>query len=104
MNLYTREFFQLCRDNLTPDGVMCFVVSRGLPGDDLAILKTFSDVFPESSVWKGPHDLGFYFIGTMKETRWDEFEQHARKAFSDPAIVKDLAEYDKSCDTLQKAI
>jgi spermidine synthase len=102
VNLYTREFFQLCRENLTPDGVMCLWFPGGLPEDGQAILRTFSEVFPESSVWKGPRNWGFYCIGTIRETPWDEFEKNARNAFLQPAMVRDLTEYDNSCDQLHK--
>jgi len=100
VNLYTQEFFQLCREHLTSDGVMCLWFPGGLPEDNRAVLRTFSEVFPETSVWKGPHDWGFYFIGTTKEIPWDKFEQNARNAFKQPAIVKDLTEYDNSCGQL----
>ncbi len=49
-----------------------------------------------------PAQLGVLFCGDNEETRWTSFEQRAREAFSAPAIVNDLAEYDKSCDTVQK--
>ncbi len=97
VNLYTREFFQLCKDSLTPDGVMCLWFPGGYPADSLAILRTFTEVFEETSVWRGPHAWGYYYIGTVKKVPWDEFKQKAENAFKQPAIVKDLVEYDESC-------
>ncbi|MEW6114653.1 MAG: hypothetical protein AB1664_21140, partial [Thermodesulfobacteriota bacterium] len=100
VNLYSREFFQLCRDRLTPDGVMCLWFPGGWGDEDvLAILRTFSEVFPECSVWSGPHRWGFYFIGTLKPVSWQEFRERVNEKFKDPAFVQDLAEYDRSCAT-----
>ena len=51
--LYTREYFQLCRDHLEPGGV----VSMWLPlysldsASYLRILRAFRDVFPHTVVW-----------------------------------------------------
>lgn len=54
-NLYTREYFELCRSHLTPNGM----VSQYLPihkirlYDLMGLIKTFHSVFPNSSVWFG---------------------------------------------------
>ncbi|NIM12522.1 MAG: tetratricopeptide repeat protein [Candidatus Aminicenantes bacterium] len=50
--LYTREFYQLCRDKLKPGGVFCQWVPIPLPGDSIkVILNTFKSVFPHTSFW-----------------------------------------------------
>jgi spermidine synthase len=97
VNLYTKEFFTMCRDHLLPGGVMCLWV----PGDERyecqLIIKTFLTVFPEADVWKGPNDWGFYLTGKNGELKIDpaRFE----KTLDTPAIKNDLLEYDKSCYT-----
>jgi len=54
-NLYTREYFALCRAHLNPGGM----VSQYLPLHKLrtrelmGIIATFHDVFPHSTVWLG---------------------------------------------------
>jgi spermidine synthase len=54
-NLYTKEYFELCRKHLTPKGM----VSQYLPlhklrlQDLMGIIKTFHSVFPNSSLWLG---------------------------------------------------
>ncbi len=54
-SLYTREYFQLCREHLNPGGV----VSQYLPLHKLrteefvGLLGTFHDVFPHSALWLG---------------------------------------------------
>lgn len=52
-NLYTKEYFQLCRNHLTNQGV----VTQYLPLHKLSLhefkslIKTFASVFPHTSVW-----------------------------------------------------
>ena len=51
--LYTREFYQLCRDRLTPDGIMAqWLPLHGLAVEDYrTILRTFRSVFPHATLW-----------------------------------------------------
>jgi spermidine synthase len=54
-SLYTREYFELCREHLNPGGV----VSQYLPlhklrtAEFLGLIGTFHDVFPNSALWLG---------------------------------------------------
>ncbi len=54
-NLYTQEYFQMCRDHLKPGGM----VSQYLPlhklgtEEFLGIINTFHSVFPNCTVWLG---------------------------------------------------
>ncbi|NDH64728.1 MAG: hypothetical protein EBY18_24470, partial [Alphaproteobacteria bacterium] len=63
--LFTREFFETARARLKPDGVICqwahtYDIS---PGDLKSIVRTFTSVFPESTMWLvGDGDL--LLIGT----------------------------------------
>lgn len=65
-NIYTKEYFELCRAHLTSKGM----VSQYLPlhklrlQDLLGIIKTFHSVFPYSSLWLG-HYHGI-LIGSME--------------------------------------
>ena len=102
VNLYTREFFQLCKDHLNTNGAMCLWFPGGSRDDDLAILRTFSEVFPETSVWKGPRGWGAYLIGTIRAMPWAEFRRNAEQAFAQPAIVRDLSEYNSACSSVDK--
>lgn len=51
--LYTREFYELCRERLNPDGIMAqWLPLQGLaPVDYKRILKTFQSVFPDTTLW-----------------------------------------------------
>lgn len=54
-NLYTRDYFELCKQRLAPGGM----VSQYLPlhklrqEDFLGIIRTFHSVFPDATVWLG---------------------------------------------------
>ena len=52
-NLYTKEYFQLCKSILKENGVMCqFLPLHKLSLNEFKILiKTFSSVFPHTTVW-----------------------------------------------------
>ena len=51
--LYTRDFYDACRERLREGGVMCqWVPLHSLSTRDLrTILRTFQDVFPHASLW-----------------------------------------------------
>jgi spermidine synthase len=51
--LYTRDFYDACRQRLREGGVMCqWVPLHSLSTTDLrTILRTFQDVFPHASLW-----------------------------------------------------
>jgi hypothetical protein len=56
--LYTREHFASVRAALTPDGVFCqWLPLYQLSPDQLAIIvRTFLDVFPAATLWRGNFD------------------------------------------------
>ncbi|MGD9498280.1 MAG: fused MFS/spermidine synthase, partial [Armatimonadota bacterium] len=55
-NLFTREYFELCRTHLSEDGLLCqwLPLYNLTPRDLASILGTFGDVFPECSLWLFP--------------------------------------------------
>ena len=102
VNLYSLEFFQLCKERLNPEGVMCLWFPAGNEDEVKSLLKTFHAVFPNMEVFAGPHGWGFYLIGTMQQISEEEFRHNEQRAFADPAILTDLSEYNKSCTSRQK--
>ncbi|MGB9719856.1 MAG: fused MFS/spermidine synthase [bacterium] len=54
-NLYTREYFILCKEHLSEKGVCCqYLPFHKLSPDEFrSLIKTFTDVFPHTSVWLG---------------------------------------------------
>ena len=63
-SLYTRDYFELCRKKLAPGGV----ISMWLPfytlttRNYLMILRAFSDVFPNTTVWYVPNAVNPFTI------------------------------------------
>lgn len=90
--LYTREYFQLCRQHLRPGGV----VSMWLPlyslteESYLAIVRAFQEVFPSTCIWYDPIVLNEFTIVTGSvesgpvRVRW--------QAVADPSLEATLAE------------
>ncbi|MFZ0033997.1 MAG: fused MFS/spermidine synthase [Sedimentisphaerales bacterium] len=97
VNLYTREFFTLCKKHLTPGGVMCLWFPGRDRQNNLYICKTFYSVFSNMTVWKGPHNWGFYLLGTLAQTNVDRSK--IEQAFTNPRLIEDLSEYDNACVT-----
>nr|MEE4266431.1 fused MFS/spermidine synthase [Candidatus Krumholzibacteria bacterium] len=70
-NLYTRDYFELCREHLNPGGM----VSQYLPlhklrqEDLLGLIATFAEVFPDCSVW-----LGHYHAVLLGSNRALDFD------------------------------
>ena len=51
--LYTKEFYELCRDRLAPDGMMVqwLPIHMLAPEDYRSVIKTFQSVFADTSLW-----------------------------------------------------
>jgi len=92
-NLYTRDFYRICKRRLTQSGVMC----QWLPRNWLSereyqmLLKSFMEVFPHTSLWciYPNHTI---LVGTPTKFRID-LQSVARKLQAEKA-VKDLGEVD----------
>jgi spermidine synthase len=69
VNLYTPEFYRLCRDRLTPKGVMCmwFFLPSCHTSEFQMLLKSFMTVFPHTTIWRSPHVYGVFAIGTKEK-------------------------------------
>ncbi|MFH1635398.1 MAG: tetratricopeptide repeat protein, partial [Chloroflexota bacterium] len=59
VNLYTREFYQLCQKRLNQDGIMSqwLPLYNTRPNETMGIIKTFISVFPNSLLWYNSADL-----------------------------------------------
>lgn len=69
VNLYTPEFYRLCRDRLTPNGVICmwFFLPSCHTSEFQMLLKSFMTVFPHTTIWKSPYIKGVFAIGTKEK-------------------------------------
>jgi spermidine synthase len=103
VNLYSQEFFMLCRQHLKEDGLMClwFPMDSTIFKEDFnALIKTFCSVFPDVSLWQGPRQWGLYLIGRNKSVEVDV--KKIERAFTNPEFLADITEFDNTCDTTQK--
>ena len=90
-NLYTREYFELCRSRLNPGGL----VSQYLPlhklrtAELMGLIATFHDVFPDGAVWLGHYHA--VLLGSTAPLRLDFGEWAARAAAlgEDPSFYGD---------------
>lgn len=69
VNLYTHEFFSLCKSRLTPGGVMCMWLPPAPKRELLMIMKSFREVFEEGTLWQGLDIAGFYLIGGRRSIK-----------------------------------
>jgi len=93
-NLYSKEYFELMKSKLTPNGVACaWIPLRGITDEGLhTLLRTFQKVYPYASLWFMDHTwTGFaILIGTPRALRFDYTQM--KRQFANPAVRKDLAE------------
>jgi spermidine synthase len=90
VNLYTEEFYKLCRQRLTDDGIVCMWlwVPSCRESEFKMLVKTFMSVFPHTTVWSGVYRFGIYLIGSNKEISIDL--PSLAKRMENPLIRNDL--------------
>jgi spermidine synthase len=92
VNLYTLEFFKLCKQRLNDSGILCLWIPPAPYSEAKMIMKSFYDVFPNSYVYRGPHYKGLYMTGYV--TYYPPNIARFDSAASNPAIMADLNEWD----------
>jgi spermidine synthase len=102
VNLYTREFMELCRDRLSDRGVVCLWVPPWIDSEVRMIFRTFLDTFPSVNVWGGPSMPGFYLMGSEDEVTVDE--ARVRAMYENPVLAADLVEWDRSVDSPERLL
>ncbi len=95
VNLYTPEFYRLCRDRLTPNGVMCmwFYLPSCHISEFQMLVKSFMTVFPYATIWQSPEIHGIFVIGTKEKLQLDRKDLRLR--MQSPVIHDDLQEFIK---------
>jgi spermidine synthase len=93
-NLYDLEYFTICRESLTDDGlVVVWMPMAGLSRDLYQVaLRTFAEVFPDMSVWYMNNEPTHYclLIGTKSGLKIDVPRMRERLAI--PEVQEDLYE------------
>ncbi len=107
VNLYSREFFELCKARTRPGGVTCLWVPPAGKSEVKMILRTFLDVFPHVSVWTGPEPhhgfMGFFLLGTHRPLA--NVAQKVRKGLEPSHVRADLAEWaGHNCETPEQIL
>ena len=89
-DLFTREYFQLCRDRLTDRGVAAAWMQAYLIDEPSfrSIVRTFQSVFPEMTLWKTAKG-DCILVGSKVPLRVDYRELRAR--IRQKAVAADLA-------------
>jgi spermidine synthase len=91
--LFTREFYELVREQLAPGGVfMQWVPIHGLEDEDYrTILRTAREVFPEMTVWStgAPHS---YIVATVEPMTQTVFDAVLDRIDADPRVLRDLGD------------
>jgi hypothetical protein len=68
VNLYTEEFYELCRRRLRPDGVMMQWFPTAELTDEArgSMMRAFADAFPAVTVWQQLQSSTLLMVGTLK--------------------------------------
>jgi spermidine synthase len=106
VNLYTKEFFELCKEHLQPGGLMCLWIPPVELSEALMIMKTFHTVFPNTSVWGGPFDPDGEFLIGLRDSAAPDMRR-LRQPQDEAAILADLNEWDRlfpELDALKKLL
>ncbi|NIA29094.1 MAG: tetratricopeptide repeat protein, partial [Actinobacteria bacterium] len=91
-NLYSKEFYELCKNRLTEKGIMC----QWLPYHLLTmpeiqmIIRTFQEVFPHTTIWFSAYRVYYLLIGTQEKLEIDFAS--LEKRMQQDKVKKDLAE------------
>ena len=87
-NLYSEEYFKLCKAHLNPAGMVSqyLPLHKLMPEDFKGIIKTFRSVFPGATVWLGhTHAI---LVGSVEPLKIDfaEWEKNISKIGKDPVF------------------
>lgn len=95
VNLYTKEFYELARRHLTKNGIVCQWIGSSIPEYEKKMaIRTFLEVFPNSSMWSMVKWVSPILIGSINEIQIDpeRFLTHANR----PKVLDDLASIGKT--------
>ncbi|MFH2070051.1 MAG: fused MFS/spermidine synthase [Elusimicrobiota bacterium] len=89
--LYTKEFYQYCKDKLNDDGVICIWLPLHVNStyDYQLIIKTFISVFPDAYMWYAPVNCHTILTGHKKPLSIDF--RLLKKRMNVPEVKNQLA-------------
>jgi len=90
VNLYSRDFYELCSRRLTDDGILAvWLATWELEEPEVQmLLRAFVDVFPYATAWDCTHPFEWLLIGSKRPIAIDLDELGRRMA--DPRLSRDL--------------
>jgi spermidine synthase len=92
-NLFTREYLELGRSRLTPDGVFCqWLQIYGMGAEDMrSLVRTFAEVFPNVLMYRAVDDSDVLLVGGRANLRMQVSDM---PGWFDGPIGADLARID----------
>ncbi len=93
VNLYTKEFFELCKNRLTDQGIMCLWIPPVQASEVRLVMKSFYAVFPNAQVWRAPRMpvAGFYMMGFRDPA--GPAQKGFRRVTNEQELLADLNEF-----------
>lgn len=90
-NLYTVDFYRMCRQKMAPDGIICAWMTQNTLADVewKMLCRSFIEVFPHSSLWFC-NPQHFCLIGSLEPQKYNFDRLQAR--ISLPGVAADLKE------------
>jgi len=89
-DLFTREFFQLCRVRLAPEGIVCIWLRAETVHPDafFGVVRTFAAVFEDATVWNVTRGGEYLLIGSNSKINVDY--QTLVRRMEEPQVAADL--------------
>ncbi len=96
----SKEYYEVGRDHLTPDGVMMQWVPYGAPEPEFKEhIRTFAATFPHVLVIRGPGGYGAYMLGATAPLTLDPAV--TREVLARPGVLEDISSaYDSPATTI----
>ena len=92
VNLYAREFLELCKSRISKQGVVCLWLPPGPVSELVMIMKTFVNVFPGASLWGGLTFPGLYLIGGYRS--FGQTPESLERLADTLSTIADLSEWE----------
>ncbi len=87
--LFTQEFFELAKNRLNPEGVVCIWVHTNMsPSNFKSIVKTFNEAFSTVTMWESIVGDDYLLIGANSPYKISY--KKVMELFKDPAAKEDL--------------
>lgn len=98
--LFTREYFQLMRDHLNPDGIaLAWLDVYNMTAETFSlVLRTFAEVFPYVTLWESSPGGDYIMLGSTSPIRisYSTLKQRCRTE----AVAQDLARINTDVDAI----